>query len=545
MIPEIVFIFGTLGSSLFGHKITHNQASQIIEGRKNDIKELISQRNQEEQSEEQPEKEEEGEEEGEEEIETIIEEEPSLPYEFAREEEKPELLTLKGYFRSRFFFYSGIPEVKVKKHEDQNLELKYKNPFYIQSRLRLDPHFNISPTLRLVGQVDVFDDIVWGEGVSGFTPGEILCENYNEGNNFAECKGIPRIFAVKRFWGEIDSILTLPLSVSIGRQPVHYGLGIFFNDGNWFRNLWGDAHFGSTRDRLKLGVKVSDSFKVDTGFDFLLSELGETRENLVNPFLVPSFVSDKFSASLYGGAVYSSSKQTEYYFLLPYISLTPWTGFSFEAEANIISGNIGKDLIPILDSFRRYSIFALNFAGRIKYETGLLKLMLDGGWASGDDNPKDNKIKSWTFHPDYNAGFILFEDIIARYTGQGIAARIDNIFKKGGEFFGTKGGVSGAWFLMPTFGLFPFEAVGTYLSVLLAFSNQNTLIDPISGNPLFGREAKKGLLGVEIDWGVRIGTENFEFGTQLGYLILGRALRDALPEKKNTFKAQLRFTYLF
>jgi hypothetical protein len=98
---------------------------------------------------------------------------------------------------------------------------------------------------------------------------------------------------------------------------------------------------------------------------------------------------------------------------------------------------------------------------------------------------------------------------------------------------------------MPTFGLFPFEAVGTYLSVLLAFSNQNTLIDPISGNPLFGREAKKGLLGVEIDWGVRIGTENFEFGTQLGYLILGRALLDALPEKKNTFKAQLRFTYLF
>jgi hypothetical protein len=97
MIPEIVFIFGTLGNSLFGYKITHNQASQIIEGRENNIKGLVSRQNQEEQSEEQPEKEDGGEEEEEEEIETIIEEEPSLPYEVAREEEKPELLTLKVF----------------------------------------------------------------------------------------------------------------------------------------------------------------------------------------------------------------------------------------------------------------------------------------------------------------------------------------------------------------------------------------------------------------------------------------------------------------
>ncbi len=34
MIPEIVFIFGTLGNSLFNYKITHNQASQIIEEEK-------------------------------------------------------------------------------------------------------------------------------------------------------------------------------------------------------------------------------------------------------------------------------------------------------------------------------------------------------------------------------------------------------------------------------------------------------------------------------------------------------------------------------
>jgi hypothetical protein len=163
MITGLIFSFNilALGNSSFISDYQGEADSKIIvqqEKRKDKYtRKLISERS--EEGGRSQENNEEGEnEEGEEELETIIDEEPSLPYGFAQEEEKPELLTLKGYFRSRFFFYSGIPEV-------QNLELKYKNPFYVQSRLRLDPYFNISPTLRLIGQVDIFDDIVWGEGV--------------------------------------------------------------------------------------------------------------------------------------------------------------------------------------------------------------------------------------------------------------------------------------------------------------------------------------------------------------------------------------------
>ena len=148
-------------------------------------------------------------------------------------------------------------------------------------------------------------------------------------------------------------------------------------------------------------------------------------------------------------------------------------------------------------------------------------------------------------HPDYNAGFILFEDVLAELTGE-IGRIVEDTAGRGGGLYATQGGVKSAWFVMPTVGLFPFELVGTYLSVLVAFSNQNDLLyNPTTGKSLFERSPKTGLLGVEIDWGLRIGTESFMFGTQLGYLIVGDALRSALPQSKNPFKATLRFTYRF
>jgi hypothetical protein len=484
----------------------------------------------------------EGENEDEESIEKILkeqenqeeEEEFATPYNFAEEQEIPEMFKINGYFRTRFFFFSNLPRIP------QNDG--YFNPNYVQSRVRLDPSLKISPTLSLYGQVDVLDDVVWGEGINGFTQGEILCDRYNEGRNFATCSGISRIFALKRFWGEIGSILTLPMSLSVGRQPVHYGLGIFFNDGNGFRNLWDDAHFGSTRDRISLGIKPTDKFKIDLGFDFLMSEIGQLKENLVDPFIIPTIKGDRAEFSLYSGAIYSTSKSTELYFILPYINFRILSELELALEGNLLTGK--TNLIPVLGNFSRYSVSAWNLAGRIKWETGLIKLILDGGYASGDDNPRDDKVKSIPMHPDYNAGFILFEDVMARYTAK-FGKNIDELFGRGGEYFATRGGVKGAWFVMPTVGLFPFEAIGTYLSVMSAFSNENTLVDPVSGQPAFGKTAKKGLLGVEIDWALKVGIENFEFGTQLGYLIVGDALKSALPQSKNTFKFQLRFTYLF
>lgn len=470
-------------------------------------------------------------------IETIIqgyEEEPSLPYEFAEEEEKVQMFSLKGYYRVRVFLYSGLPQPQ------RNFTVRYIRPDFLQSRLRLEPAINISPSVRLMSQVDILDDVVWGEGLNGFsTSGETLCGTFNEGRNLTGCRGIPRVFAVKRVWGEIDSILTLPLKIKIGRQADDFGLGTHINDGNGFKNLWDDAHIGTTKDRILLNPKISDTFDFDIGIDFESSELAD--ENLISYFFVPRLKFYNFSFQIYANA--QRSEKTELYYFLPYISVSPTYNTMIQIEGGIFTGNV--DYIPVFGDFSRYTVFAWDVAGRFKWETGLLRILFDAGFVSGDDNPGDKNLKSIPLHPDFNVGFILYEDVLARYTGK-IASDIEENTGKNGEFFASKGGVFGSYYFMPTLGFFPFETIGAYLSTLVAFSNQLLMIDPSTGKQIFGREGKKGLLGVEINLGLKVGTENIEFGTQLGYLILGNALRSAIPQgAKNTFKTQFRFTWMF
>ncbi len=506
---------------------------------------LLAQSSEEEQGEEdvediirELEKEQEGGGKGEEE--QLEEEQMYLPYDFAEREEKIDIFKLSGYYRARIFLFSGLPWKFV------NNNLQYLNPSFVQSRLRLDPTINISPSLRIRGTADLLDDIIWGTKILGSTGmGEEVCPTYSNGENiFCEFPPEPRpsrSIVIKRFWGEINNLLALPVSFKIGRQPVHYGLGIFFNDGNGFRNIWGDSHFESTRDRVSVSLKISDRVEGEIGLDFLLSEL-DRGENYVSPFLLPKFGTDLIEISAYLGAMYTTSRRTEIYFILPYVSVTPLHDLKLELEGNVITGN--TDMPPVFGDFLRYRIFAWNLAGRIKWEPGLVRLILDGGFASGDDNPQDQKITSIPMNPDYNVGFILYEDVLARHT-LFIAKEIETSLPGKGKYYLSKGGVAGSYYIMPTVGLFPFESVGTYLSVLVAFSNQKMLINPATGQSLYGKEAKKGLEGVEIDWGIKVGTENFDFGVQLGYLILGDALRSALPSAKNTFKTQLRFTYMF
>ncbi len=476
----------------------------------------------------------------------VVEEEPAMPYDFAEEEEVAKIISTEGYFRTRVFFYSNIPEVGP----ETGGVLSYRSMNFIQSRLRIRPTINISPTLQIKGEVDMLDNIIWGEGANGKLPGEVICPQFSYEGNYSKCRGLSRVVSVKQLWGEVSGILALPITVRIGRQPVDFGLGIFFNDGEdlkgeggGFKNLWGDTHYGTVRDRISIDLGFSENFSLLTGFDFLRSSRGELRENIVSPFIVPKIGGENFKFMVYGGAEYSTTRTQELYFALPYVYISPTFGLKIEVEGNVIGGR--TSLYPQFGRIERYEVFAWNVAGRVKWETGLIVLSLDGGFASGDRDPGDGKIESVRMHPDYNAGFILFEDVLAELTGE-IGRIVEDTAGKGGELYATQGGVKSAWFVMPTVGLFPFELVGTYLSVLVAFSNQNDLLyNPATGKSLFERSPKTGLLGVEIDWGLRIGTESFMFGTQLGYLIIGDALRSSLPQSKNPFKATLRFTYRF
>jgi hypothetical protein len=68
------------------------------------------------------------------------------------------------------------------------------------------------------------------------------------------------------------------------------------------------------------------------------------------------------------------------------------------------------------------------FGARVPDRNGA-GIRLEGGAASGDGNRFDDRVTDFRFHPDYNVGLILFDELLATVT----AAQAFNVVDQLGE----------------------------------------------------------------------------------------------------------------
>lgn len=147
-----------------------------------------------------------------------------------------------------------------------------------------------------------------------------------------------------------------------------------------------------------------------------------------------------------------------------------------------------------------------------QYRVGRTFIYLDGGYASGDQNPSDDRVENFRFDRDYKVGLILFDQVMAYQSGRsGVRASdpaLSGIAPEGADLLGTAGSVTGAWYLFPRIKIAMSDWLDAYGGPLFAFGTAK-LTDPfnsrISGgtavNPLGG---SPGLyLGTEIDLGLQ------------------------------------------
>ncbi|GAB4561009.1 MAG: hypothetical protein Tsb0020_08200 [Haliangiales bacterium] len=124
-------------------------------------------------------------------------------------------------------------------------------------RLRLEPTINISETAKVHAQIDMLDNVVLGS-----TP--VSANNASIPTGFDDNQAAPEAgfndltdsIRVKRAWAEARVSLA---TVTFGRQPWHWGLGIFANSGGrdpFSGKLNNDSDFGDTVDRLMARARV-------------------------------------------------------------------------------------------------------------------------------------------------------------------------------------------------------------------------------------------------------------------------------------------------
>jgi hypothetical protein len=98
------------------------------------------------------------------------------------------------------------------------------------------------------------------------------------------------------------------------------------------------------------------------------------------------------------------------------------------------------------------------YANRLGYQQKAYTLMMEHGYASGDENPADKTFTARALHPDFNVGLIIFEEVMARVTA---ATWSEDAFA-----LWSNGGVWNAYYVFPNIRYRPganWEIIGAYL----------------------------------------------------------------------------------
>ena len=187
--------------------------------------------------------------------------------------------------------------------------------------------------------------------------------------------------------------------------------------------------------------------------------------------------------------------------------------------------------------------------------------VLQTGYASGDDRAQDGRLSAFKFDPEYNVGFILFEEVLAWQS----AATARNVSDPdsfgrpaaGARFLPTEGSVTNARYLMPTVRIHPIAPVTVRAAVLLAQADRplddafqtNAQNGGVRHNALGSTTASRDL-GMEIDLGARYLWDRAKAPSvaadlQLGRFIPGAAFEDASGEKMDPVDRLLAGVTLF
>jgi hypothetical protein len=379
--------------------------------------------------------------------------------------------------------------------------------------------------------------------------------------------------------------------LEIGQMPSQWGMGMVANSGNGENTTdFGDARFGDIVDRILFATRPLVG---------LLSPKSDFARELSMAVAADLVYRDRYASLLVknggglqwgdlaveilGAAVYAPAEGTRaglyvtrriQSYAVDAGDLHVWTFDAYvrhaqpvgsflltaEGEAAQIYG--GTSHTPNLGRLGTTRVSQQGAVLRLGAVRGRLEGELEGGFASGDSNPFDDRSNSFQMNRDYKVGLVLFDEVLM-FQSQNAARRLSdpNLFGRplqGLDLLPTEGAVANALYLKPTLRFKP-ELLGGSLRVVgsAVFARApQPLVDPfqalVSSSSLnsFGRPAGQSY-GVELDGALSFArrisdTLGFEAGAQFGYLIPGSAFTQADGRRMPGVSAsRVRATFVF
>lgn len=232
---------------------------------------------------------------------------------------------------------------------------------------------------------------------------------------------------------------------------------------------------------------------------------------------------------------------TDLYASLPLVTDSQRVVLGFESEVALVLGQTTRPYLE--ETFEDGSaVRSLGAVGRLNYKPSqAFEVKLEGGYASGDNDPRDDRFSVFSFHTDYNVGMILFDQVLPMLSARALDRIHDPALVRQAppstRFLVNQGAVRDARYLYPVIRYRPLQMLELRAAYLLAL-NAADVMDPfqtaINGGFAHGFDgeptaSRSKLLGHEFAAGARLslGQEDglrARLGVEGGVLLPGAAL---------------------
>ncbi|MDO8527352.1 MAG: hypothetical protein Q7T03_06685 [Deltaproteobacteria bacterium] len=366
---------------------------------------------------------------------------------------------LKGYYRNRSVVAHDLDlqtHNNAIVHDNDRVGLLQFN----QMRFRVGPQIKINDNLSIFSEVDFLDNIVFGskanKNLQILSPVVGTLTLPSGAGTLGEIGGTAGENGSINVRAAYMEILTPIGKFKLGRQPSHWGLGIFQNDGE---ERQGD--FGDLEDRimyltqlpfndgsaLTLGALWDIPFEAQfdprqEGLGGIIRDNGQDLQQvgIVAYYDQPDFSVGTFSGLryrsggsgttmtatdakgnvvasgvdgstlMYFGDIYSRYSRDEYTFQFEgaYLGGKISTGLAIDAIpfSSFSSSSTGAGIID-LPAKQSVQVFMAAFEAAGIYDWGG-EWNFKSGYASGDSAPLSSKVTQYGFRPDYRIALMMF-----------------------------------------------------------------------------------------------------------------------------------------
>jgi hypothetical protein len=267
----------------------------------------------------------------------------------------------------------------------------------IDHRLLLRPSWLISEHAAIHAEVDVMKLSLWGEEPDTFVDpvtGEETAVATTDGvSNTSTSAGV-------RGWGEA---YTTWGRIALGRMPLNWGAGILWNDGNAV-----DAEYGDTADRIQLSGTIGPVFLMGA-WDVQVEGFAGADDDMQSVTLAAGYRSETMGVGLLNNYRYRpEGAETDD----PYQAYTGdlWAfaelgavRAELEGVAVVGGGSLGNGADNV-------TVTAFGLMAKADYKAEKFGFGAEFGVATGDDDPSDKNLTTFTFDRDHNLGLFLFEE---------------------------------------------------------------------------------------------------------------------------------------